>query len=161
MKWAEVLDTWANGGILAYPDTIKQPFIWRGSKISSDENSTFKEEFIIEPMLNVEQDYSAFSQHINKSKSKHVINFMNLSRDTILVVPMPKKTKNFSNIKEFIDNSSLAQQKALWKCVARMSRKLLKKNKYIWISTHGFGVPYLHVRISAAPKYYGNSKLSK
>ena len=34
----------------------------------------------------------------------------------------------------------------------------MKYNK-VWISTHGLGVPYLHVRISITPKYYGNSKL--
>jgi hypothetical protein len=84
---------------------------------------------------------------------------MNLSGDTVLVVPMPKKNKNFSNLKEFIDNATLAQQKALWKRVVTVARKLMKNNKYVWISTHGLGVPYLHVRVSTIPKYYGNSKL--
>lgn len=161
MKWKVVLDTWSKNGTLIYPDKIKQPFIWKSSKISSDENTPFKEEFIAEPRLNVEQNYSAFSQYINKSKNKNVIDFANLSGDTILVVPMPKKNKNFSNIKEFIDNATLTQQKALWKRVATITRKLLKENKYVWISTHGLGVPYLHVRISTTPKYYGTSKLSK
>lgn len=138
---------------------IKQSFIWRTSKIASDEHIPVETEFIEEPRLNVKQDYSAFSEQLENSRNKYVIDFMNLSGDTVLVVPMPKKNKNFSNLKEFIDNATLAQQKALWKRVVTVARKLMKNNKYVWISTHGLGVPYLHVRVSTIPKYYGNSKL--
>ena len=41
------------------------------------------------------------------------------------------------------------------KYVSRIINKLIKdgKTKY-WISTHGSGVPYFHLRISLKPKYY-------
>ena len=38
---------------------------------------------------------------------------------------------------------------------------MLKKNENVWVSTHGLGVDYLHVRISNNPKYYESSKLKK
>lgn len=35
---------------------------------------------------------------------------------------------------------------------------MLKKHNKVWISTHGTGVPYLHVRIDTTPKYYQINK---
>ena len=37
----------------------------------------------------------------------------------------------------------------------------LNKNENIWISVHGLGVDYLHIRISNNPKYYEKSTLQK
>ena len=39
------------------------------------------------------------------------------------------------------------------------SKQMLSNQSNVWISTHGFGVDYLHIRISISPKYYGSSKL--
>ncbi|MAF35866.1 hypothetical protein CL622_01990, partial [archaeon] len=64
-----------------------------------------------------------------------------------------------AHIKSFIDNASITQQKAFWKQVVKTAKKQLKMYDHIWISTHGLGVPYLHVRISNKPKYYYNSKM--
>ncbi len=36
--------------------------------------------------------------------------------------------------------------------------KTLHKNEKLWISTHGLGIYYLHVRISKKPKYYITSE---
>ena len=55
----------------------------------------------------------------------------------------------------------LVQQQEFWKRVAEVSRKQMKKFKKVWVSTHGLGVPYLHVRISDSPKYYFSEALSK
>ena len=37
----------------------------------------------------------------------------------------------------------------------------MKKHKKVWISAHGLGVPYFHLRISTKPKYYFDEKLSQ
>jgi len=56
--------------------------------------------------------------------------------------------------------ASKKHQQEFWKSIAITLEKLLKNNnKNFWVSTHGFGVNYLHVRICNYPKYYGNSKL--
>ena len=60
---------------------------------------------------------------------------------------MPKRGKNFSNLKNFIDTASSTQTRQFWKKVVIETRKLLKNHNKVWISTHGLGVPYLHVRI--------------
>jgi hypothetical protein len=38
---------------------------------------------------------------------------------------------------------------------------MLKKYDNIWISSHGLGIDYLHIRICNYPKYYEKSKLQK
>ncbi len=160
MKWKTILDNWYKGKNLPdYPKKIKKPYIWRTSKISQNENSIFKQEFIEHDFLDTEQNYDDFLDYIQKSKNKYTVYFNNLSKDTILVIPFPKKYKNFSNLKNFIDQASTTHQKLFWKKVVKLIRNELKYNKFIWLSTHGLGVPYLHVRISNKPKYYGISKL--
>ena len=37
----------------------------------------------------------------------------------------------------------------------------MKENKKVWISAHGLGVPYFHIRICNKPKYYFSEELSK
>jgi hypothetical protein len=161
MKWNKVLDKWKYGTPLLSKN-INKPFIWRSSAINKDENTNYKDEFIINTYLTSNtQDYSPFTNQFNKyPHAKHTISFMNLSNDSLLIVPIPRKNKNYSNLYYFMINASNTQQKHLWNRVASEARKLLKKNKYIWIYTHGFGVNYLHVRISTKPIYYHNSKLA-
>ena len=60
-----------------------------------------------------------------------------------------------------MNKASEIQKRELWKKVALEANKMLKNNDNIWISTHGLGVNYLHVRICNNPKYYENSKLKK
>ena len=143
---------WTLGTILKYPQKIKHPFLWRTRRKTK---TKFEQEFTIDKNLPRTQNYSAFKTQIKKSKNKYVIVFPNLAKDTLLVVPMPKRGKNFASLKDFIDNASKTQQKVFWRKV----KQVANRENVVWVSTHGHGVPYLHVRISLKPKYYGNSKL--
>ena len=95
-----------------------------------------------------------------KKQTSYATAFPNLSGDTILVVPMPKKGKSYATLKDFADNAPAKQQQELWKLVAKQAKKQVKKFRKVWISTHGLGVPYLHVRISSQPKYYFDTNLA-
>jgi hypothetical protein len=77
------------------------------------------------------------------------------------VVPIPRAGKNYATLFDFCANAPIVQQQEFWKRVAEVSRKQMKKFKKVWVSTHGLGVPYLHVRISDSPKYYFSEALSK
>lgn len=160
MSWNNTIENWKNGNPLTYPKNLKKTFLWRTSVFKEDGNSKYKQEFESCPQLDLKQNYYDFQQYINQSKNKYVTSFYNLSGDTILVVPMPKNNKNFSNLKNFIDNASKTQQKYFWEHVADIINIQKNNHQHLWISTHGLAVPYLHVRISTSPKYYGNSKLS-
>lgn len=137
----------------------KHPFLWKTSPIRNGGNSFFKQECIRCNLLNVKSDSSAFDKYIKRSKNKYATSFYNLSGDTLLVIPMPRKNKNFSNLNEFMKNASPLHIKKFWEYVYSEIQKLLPKEKELWVSTHGLGVPYLHLRISTKPKYYGSSKL--
>ena len=74
------------------------------------------------------------------------------------IIPYPKQNKKFTTLKHFIDNSTKLQQKRFWKKVSNSIKKMLKIYKKVWVSTHGTGVPYLHIRIDTIPKYYITNK---
>ena len=102
-------------------------------------------------------DLKTFEKYYKNEKYSST--FPNLSKNTTLLVPIPRKNKNFVNLFYFMKKESNLQQKELWKMVVKEVNKRLEKDKYIWVSTHGLGVDYLHIRISSSPNYYGNSKL--
>lgn len=127
-------------------------------------NETYSEKFIETNKFNyVRQNFKPFLNHIKKSRSKNVVSFYNLSKTSLLIIPYPKKDKdnkykNYKTLKDFIDNSPKSQQIKLWKKVSSCIKKMLKKNNKIWVSTHGLGIPYLHIRIDTNPKYYITNK---
>lgn len=106
----------------------------------------------------MKQDYSSFEKELNKSKNNYATSFYNLSKTSYLIVPIPRKGKKFTTMKDFIDNASKIQQKKLWQMVAEKVLMMLKKHNKVWVSTHGTSVPYLHVRIDTRPKYYQTNK---
>jgi hypothetical protein len=161
MLWNEVLQNWENGIVLQYPKQLKGKFLWNTSVLKNNGNVTYKQSFITNKHLPEKQDQTDFQEYITKSKNKYVIAFPNLSKDTMLVIPMPIEGKNYATLKDFIDNASEIQQKEFWKKVSKVAKKFMKEKGKVWISVHGFGVPYTHVRISSQPKYYFDNELKK
>ena len=83
-----MLDNWKSGKVLTYPSHIKKSFMWRTSVLDKDEKLRYRQEFVIDKYLPTEQDYSSFLNHLKKSKNKYVTSFINISGDTILIVPI-------------------------------------------------------------------------
>ena len=161
MNWKEVLNKWSNGNYFKYPDTIKGRFQWNTSVLKDDAESRFKESFKTNKKLPEKQDFTSFKEHISQAKNKYVISFKNPNKDTVLVVPIPRPGKNYATLKDFCDNAPKIQQKIFWEEVSKLALKQMKTEKKVWISAHGLGVPYLHIRISNQPKYYFSQILSK
>ena len=160
-KWKDVLDEWKNGNHFKYPSRIRGNFHWNTSVLKNGGDIKYKESFKINKKLPNKQDKKEFQDHIKKSKNKYVTAFPNLSGDTMLVVPMPRNGKNYATLKHFSDNAPAVQQKEFWKKVSDLAHQQMKKHKSVWISTHGLGVSYLHVRICNTPKYYFDKVLEK
>jgi hypothetical protein len=155
MKWKHKIDEWHKGIPLKYPPQIKSRFFYETYVLDKNMENTYNEVFIENKNLkDLDQDYSSFSIYIDKSKNKYVTLFSNLSNSSILIIPMPKKNKDFTTIKDFIDNSSHYHQKIFWKKVSNEIKKILKTEDKIYVSTHGLGVPYFHLRLDKVPKYY-------
>jgi hypothetical protein len=161
MLWSDVLTNWEKGIPLKYPKTVKGRFLWNTSVLKNDGKTPFKQTFRKNNDLPETQNKKDFQEHIKKSHNKYVVSFPNLSKDTMLVVPMPIPGKNYATLKDFIDNAPQIQQEEFWKKVATVAKNFMAEKGKIWISVHGLGVHYTHVRISSSPKYYFNDELTK
>jgi hypothetical protein len=111
----------------------------------------------------VRQNYSSFADHIDRNRDKYACSFPNLGRDSILIVPTPQFCKegqkkyllDYKNISQFTKNAPKEQQYKFWQEVGNKMKESLNENEAPkWLSTHGLGVYYLHVRIDKFPKYY-------
>lgn len=154
VKWNEVLDDWTEGNVLKYPGQLKGRFQWNTSELKENGNSVFQQTFRTNDNLPSKQTKKDFQEKFDNSKNPFVTSFPNLSKDTMLVVPMPMKGKNYATLKDFIDEADETQQKEFYKHLSRVARKCMTKWGSAWISVHGLGVAYAHVRVSSSPKYY-------
>jgi hypothetical protein len=155
MIWKEKINDWSKGKYQTYPEDIKKNFFYETYVLDKNMNNKYEEIFIENDTLNnIKQDYKSFKKYIDESKNKYVTSFNNLSGDTILIIPIPRKNKDYSTIKNYMDNSSITEQKNFWKKVANEIKKILKNNEKVYVSTHGLGVNYFHLRLDKYPKYY-------
>ena len=99
-------------------------------------------------------DPSAFADKFGPHPTEHAMTFPNLGGDALLVVPTPMTTASaYAHLAAFTRHAPEAQQHALWQAVgAALDQQLGAKP--VWVSTAGLGVPWLHVRLDARPKYY-------
>lgn len=161
MLWKEVINNWENGIGLTYPKQLKGKFLWNTSVFKNDGNVEYKQRFRTNNKLALTQNKKDFNEHIKHSKNKYALSFPNLSKDTMLVIPMPVRGKNYATLRDFIDNAPEIQQQEFWKTVAETAKKFVHKKGQVWISSHGLGVNYTHVRISTSPKYYFDNDLQQ
>lgn len=151
--WSNKLIEWENGLYQIYPDNIKNNFFYETYKCSYD--NKYIDKFIeTNKFNNINEDYSSFIEYINTSDNKYFTSFYNINKTAILLIPMPRKNKSFTTMKHFIDSSSKIQQKLFWIEASRLIKQMLEENEYIYVSTHGLGVYYFHLRIELKPKYY-------
>lgn len=97
-----------------------------------------------------------FAEHLKMGKGL-VKSFSNLSGDAMLVVPVPQgnETDNYSSdLMNFLINGDKVQKDNLIKEMAETALDELDNFKNVYISTHGRGIPWLHIRICNNPKYY-------
>ena len=154
MKWLDKINEWKNGIIQKYPENITTNFFYETSKCDKNLLNEYKEKYIENTILNFKQDYCPYNDYIKIATNKYVIYFMNLSKDTLLIIPIPRKNKDYSTIKNFMDNATLKQQTYFWRKVAYLVLKFLQTNDSVYITTHGLGVHYFHLRLELKPKYY-------
>jgi hypothetical protein len=138
MLWSEVLSNWEKGIVPKYPLQLKNKFQWNTSVLKNNGNTPFRQTFRTNDDLPIKQNTKEFKEHfLNK---KNVVSFPNLNKDTMLVVPVPVRGKNYATIRDFADNAPETQQQEFWKEVARTAKKCMKEKGAVWISVHGLGV---------------------
>ena len=110
-------------------------------------------------LRNKEPDSASFQSYFKSKVGSDVIYFPNLSKDAILVVPLPDNSLDYSkytHLSAFIRLGKSKQVNAVLKELGMAFEKTLKKDptKKFWLSTSGLGVYWLHFRIDSNPKYY-------
>ena len=156
--WNETLLEWSSGKYLQYPARLTKPFFYETSICTHTLDTPYQERFIPDTrLLQLQQDTTSFQKQIKSAVSKgkkYATSFTNLGGDAILIIPIPRAEKNFTTIKDFMDNASITQQCEFWKYASKIIKQQLKVKKALYISTHGLGVPYFHLRLDTKPKYY-------
>lgn len=102
-------------------------------------------------------DWTHFEDKLKStSESQSVVSFCNLSQDTYLVIPVPNgNTDAYSNhLMNFLTKGYEQQKHDLIETFAKQALLMAENNQKIYISTHGHGVPWLHIRLSLNPKHY-------
>ena len=111
-----------------------------------------------------------------EADERSVVGFRNLGGDAILTAPCPRggapEGSPLKYAPQVMDNSAYAhltsfaryapaqQFLALWRlCVAQIREEMNEltrrgSDQRLWLSTHGKGVSWLHVRVEYRPKYY-------
>lgn len=132
-------------------------------------------EFVVMPAGDLgSADPSSFRDHFDGAKGPLVTQFWNLGRDALLVCPCPfirgEETGAgggflipYGNLLQFLRSAPVAAVHALWLAVAVAVAAEVegRPDCPVWVSTHGAGVPWLHVRVSLRPKYYHYQPFTK
>lgn len=105
--------------------------------------------------LSLAADANDFKEHMKSRKTP--VSFLSKGKPPTLLVVPPDTGKNFSHLGTFYKNSTLCERRALWKKVVTELERKLKKGEKVYVSTHGTGVSWLHIRLSSTPKYYVTS----
>lgn len=103
------------------------------------------------------QDEASFSTHLEQAvhEERFAISFPNLSKDTMLFIPAKLNSDiQYTHLKSFIETGDNTQIVELFRGVASYMLSLGPNPKPTYVSTHGLGVYYLHVRVCDKPKYY-------
>jgi hypothetical protein len=105
--------------------------------------------------------FRRFSSSNAGPMENEVISFENLGKDATLVVPYPSKSVSnlqyFTHLSSFIQQGDSVQVAKLWKMVGEKFEEAVLASgtpQWLWLSTSGLGVSWLHVRIDLIPKYY-------
>lgn len=97
-------------------------------------------------------DASAFAQYLRRTPER-AVRFENLGGDAWLIAPAPAGQADFGHLGAFLREACAADLCALWAALAEHGPSAIEQG-YGWFNTAGDGVPWLHLRLDARPKYY-------
>jgi hypothetical protein len=162
VSYVEVLHRWQNDAdfrslfIRLLADSPFSAFRWETPPITTmAANRPFEFVLLDSPGLAGSPEPVAFAEHFRDAAEGGVVEFANLGKDAILVVPCPcGPVSAYGHIGALVRNAPEPHRHALWRLVGTaMQRRLGARS--VWLSTAGAGVSWLHVRLDDRPKYYG------
>jgi hypothetical protein len=109
------------------------------------------------PLMTGAPDRHAYEEYFAWpiARSRGVVSFPNLGKDALLVVPVPtSEHSDYKDLRSFLESAPTEQQSALWSELGSQVLSHIRKERAIWVSVAGGGIPWLHFRIDDRPKYY-------
>lgn len=125
-----------------------EPALWECAPRFSNDDEV---RFVVLPssaVAGLRPDPSAFRAYFSADP---VTAFWSLGRDSRLVAPAPFGA--YPHLQAFLARASTHAVNQLWACVGR---EIQAWDGPLYLSTHGLGVPWLHVRLDPRPKYYAH-----
>lgn len=166
LKWIEVINLWKSNpafnnfftNIINECQFTDYFFECPGINLKKIYKQIFEFRLIKYSRLFPSTDLKAFEDQ-RKNKSKSILVFPNLSHTSILIIPNKEQKSNFeiyNSIGSFLRGGTSKQINLFFSQIGITLEKLLQDNqgKKIWLSTHGLGVHWLHIRLDFSPKYY-------
>ncbi|MCB9882384.1 MAG: hypothetical protein H6834_11390 [Planctomycetes bacterium] len=117
-------------------------------------DTPFECALLASPELERSPDPTAFAPYFARAPLDDVLAFPNLGGDAHLIVPaLRAESCVYAHLLAFLRGAPHSQVHALF---SRTSEELLHllEQRPVWLNTAGAGVPWLHVRLDARPKYY-------
>ena len=155
MRWRRALQAWRlPDHAVRFREAIEatghEAVFWETSA-SRGPDSRFTQVFLPAPVLTRPRaDPRAFRDHLHQPINA----FDNLGGDAVLIAPSPAPG-SFAHLASFARTAELDLQRELWHTAAdQIERWWGARRGPLWVSTHGAGVPWLHLRLDSRPKYY-------
>ena len=87
-------------------------------------------------------------------RENDIVSFHSLGGDAFLIAPTPAEPLTACvHLAAFVRDAAETQVERLWQETGRALRQSLG-DQYLWLSTSGLGVAWLHIRLDSYPKYY-------
>ncbi len=155
LKWKEVLELWHNDKsfIDFYISVLKNaPFdayFLEFIPILGEGNNSFEFVLYETTFNNLKTDGTPFQNHEGLRADKDAISFDSSLKSSRLIVPTNKNLYDdtFAHIANFTKGASMEQQRKLWRLTSKEIKFKIKKNRKVFVSTHGKAVTWLHVRV--------------
>ncbi len=137
-----------------------EAFFWEMPPLDSGALTAAFECAIIrsDALARMRADDSDFAVHLRGSGMIAV--FPNLGGDALLIAPRKvADTECYGHIASFVRSAPREQAHALFRALAlEIEKRVALSRDCFWVSTSGLGVPWVHVRLDATPKYYQYTK---
>src|SRR5262245_16754886 len=161
-RYSDVIDAWcADREFCSWFSSVLagasfDAFRWETPPVdASTATQRFEFALLDSPGLARRPEPDAFKDQFQRNRDGDVLEFSNLGRDAIMIVPRPIAPPSaYGHLAAFVRNAPGSQRVALWCAVGEAMRRRIG-SKPVWLSTAGAGVSWLHVRLDDRPKYYG------
>ncbi len=163
LKFSEVIDLWIDDPAFRewYSDLLSKAdfaaYFWEHPPFTRAELSLDYEFVLVNSsqLPRIKANPKPFQGFFNKKSL--IVDFPNLRGDAHLVVPVALHSDtDYSHLASFLCSAEKKQIDQFWKKVGHTFKQKINHNP-LWLSTHGLGVAWLHVRIDQRPKYYHHS----